>query len=155
MSKAFPLTSWKLWSPTTAPVMLESCRISIERSVILTKGPVLRPPLNELRPKRIPSNSSAKTEMLEEIEREHILQGLPASKWVISGPRGAAARLGLNTQLGLGSADSSASCLTLSEYFPALTRNDLIPSGFETRPRIRIRTVPLLCHYSVLISCKS
>jgi formate hydrogenlyase transcriptional activator len=67
----------------------------IERSVILAKGPVLRPPLNELRPRRVLSKPSARFETLQEIEREHILQALRASKWVIGGLRGAAARLGL------------------------------------------------------------
>ena len=34
--------------------------------------------------------------MLEEVEREHILKVLRETGWVIGGPAGAAARLGLN-----------------------------------------------------------
>jgi formate hydrogenlyase transcriptional activator len=33
---------------------------------------------------------------LEEAKREHILATLKETKWIISGPRGAAARLGMN-----------------------------------------------------------
>lgn len=67
----------------------------IERSVILARGPVLRPPLNELRSRRILSNLTAGSRTLQEIEREHILQALRAANWVIGGPHGAAVRLGL------------------------------------------------------------
>jgi DNA-binding NtrC family response regulator len=34
--------------------------------------------------------------LLEEVERKHILATLKQTEWVVSGPRGAAARLGLN-----------------------------------------------------------
>jgi formate hydrogenlyase transcriptional activator len=33
---------------------------------------------------------------MEEAEREHILTTLKETKWLVSGPRGAAARLGMN-----------------------------------------------------------
>jgi PAS domain S-box-containing protein len=64
----------------------------IERSVILTNGSVLTAPLGELRP------SAAETiedDTLKAKEREHILQALRDSHGQISGPRGAATRLGL------------------------------------------------------------
>jgi formate hydrogenlyase transcriptional activator len=65
----------------------------IERAVILSQGPVLRPPLAEL-------SSAAETEAttsdtLETQEREHIIRILRETKGVIGGPRGAATRLGL------------------------------------------------------------
>jgi formate hydrogenlyase transcriptional activator len=66
----------------------------IERAVILTRGPVLEIPLAEL---KHPAKSAIdRTESLEEVERRHILRVLQESNWVIGGPAGAAARLGLN-----------------------------------------------------------
>lgn len=68
----------------------------IERSVILTTGNVLRPPMTELKPRKTPpSKPGSETATLQDMEREHILQTLRASNWVIGGPRGAAVRLGL------------------------------------------------------------
>ena len=66
----------------------------IERSVILSSGTVLRPPVSELTQATFPGSSS-KLSTLEEAEREHVLRALRESKWVIAGPNGAAARLGL------------------------------------------------------------
>jgi formate hydrogenlyase transcriptional activator len=65
----------------------------IERSVILTSGSVLQPALAGL-------TSPAETESLgpvtlEEAEREHIRKTLEQTGWVVSGPNGAAARLGI------------------------------------------------------------
>jgi formate hydrogenlyase transcriptional activator len=72
----------------------------IERAVILSPGRILRPPLTELeQPGEIsdsPEQSLApKAVTLKDAEREHILQSLAATNWVIGGPKGAAARLGL------------------------------------------------------------
>ncbi len=63
----------------------------IERSVILTPGRSLRAPLGELKLAR--ETGSAGT--LEAQEREHILRALRESGGMISGPQGAAARLGV------------------------------------------------------------
>jgi formate hydrogenlyase transcriptional activator len=62
----------------------------IERAVILTKGDALElPPL--------PSVMLTKTEPItfREAERRHLLKALEAANWVVSGPFGAAARLGM------------------------------------------------------------
>ncbi len=74
----------------------------IERAVILSPGKVLRPPLSELKaPAADPSPSASDPDAasnattLKEVERHHILQTLVKTNWVIGGPRGAAARLGL------------------------------------------------------------
>jgi formate hydrogenlyase transcriptional activator len=67
----------------------------MERSVILAKGTVLRPPLSDLKARRGPSTPVTKQGTLQEVEREHIIQALRASNWVIGGPDGAAVRLGL------------------------------------------------------------
>src|ERR1700734_669633 len=68
----------------------------IERAVILSPGPVLRLSLRDLRT-RIPSGQNTdRHQTLEEVERNHILKTLKETSWVLSGPSGAAARLGLN-----------------------------------------------------------
>ena len=66
----------------------------IERAVVLSPGPVLRPALTELKhiTKR---DSSAVSRTLAAAERDHILEVLEQTKWLIGGQDGAAARLGL------------------------------------------------------------
>ena len=67
----------------------------IERAVILSRGSVLEVPLGELKQNgRIATEQSA-SNSLESVEREHILRVLRETNWVIGGPTGAAARLGL------------------------------------------------------------
>jgi formate hydrogenlyase transcriptional activator len=66
----------------------------IERAVILSPGSVLRPPLAELKQVTVPGSSS-KLSTLAETEREHVLRAIRESNWVIGGPHGAAARLGM------------------------------------------------------------
>jgi formate hydrogenlyase transcriptional activator len=65
----------------------------IERAVILTQGTILYIPLPELRPRA--GDEVAPPATLEETEREHILRILKSTKWVIGGPTGAAAQLGM------------------------------------------------------------
>lgn len=65
----------------------------IERAVILSRGPVLQIPLSELK-QAVEANAGG-PETLAAAEREHILRALRESNGVISGPNGAAARLGL------------------------------------------------------------
>jgi len=65
----------------------------IERAVILSRGTALSIPLSELQLDRAPTNPSLAT--LEEAERQHILQALQRSRWVVGGPKGAAVKLGL------------------------------------------------------------
>jgi formate hydrogenlyase transcriptional activator len=69
----------------------------IERGVILSKGFVLEIPLTELEQSAIPAlNDNNGGTTLEAYERQHILRALRDTSWVIGGPSGAAARLGLN-----------------------------------------------------------
>jgi formate hydrogenlyase transcriptional activator len=65
----------------------------IERSVILTSGEVLQAPLGDLR--RNVSAEPSKAITLEEAERAHIRKTLEQTRWVVAGPNGAAARLGI------------------------------------------------------------
>jgi len=67
----------------------------IERAVILSKGPVLRPPLGELEMAEAPADAASENMSLEATEREHILRVLRETKGKIGGSDGAAARLGL------------------------------------------------------------
>lgn len=67
----------------------------IEHSVILSPGPVLRVPLAALSSHGSPDQEMTKCRTLEEAEREHILSTLKETKWIISGPYGAATRLGM------------------------------------------------------------
>jgi formate hydrogenlyase transcriptional activator len=66
----------------------------IERAVILSSGPDLRFAIGELNPAVGTSEHKVAT-TLEDAEREHILKALEGTNWVIGGPSGAAARLGM------------------------------------------------------------
>jgi len=65
----------------------------IERSVILSDGTVLSPPLGDLKLSAGTESPAAMT--LEDAERDHILKTLQQARWVVAGPSGAAARLGM------------------------------------------------------------
>jgi len=71
----------------------------IERAVILSRGPDLEVALPESRARAFAASSTqavSENISLEDAEREHILRALRDTKWMIGGPRGAAAKLGLN-----------------------------------------------------------
>jgi formate hydrogenlyase transcriptional activator len=66
----------------------------IKRAVIMTTGTALRPALGEL--KRLPGQASpAAKRTLAEVERDHIVEVLRDTRWVLGGSNGAAARLGM------------------------------------------------------------
>jgi formate hydrogenlyase transcriptional activator len=68
----------------------------IERAVILSPGPSLQVPLGDLHPKATPAPApTAASVTLADAEREHILGTLRETGWVVAGPKGAAARLGM------------------------------------------------------------
>jgi len=79
----------------------------IERAVIISAGPVLSIDVGDLKsPKAIHVEERAATPqsptnralhgILEEAERRHILDALQQCNWVVAGPHGAAALLGIN-----------------------------------------------------------
>jgi formate hydrogenlyase transcriptional activator len=79
----------------------------IERAVIISAGPALSVDVADLKFPKVghaeegvtPTNSKtngALHNVLEETERQQILQALRQSNWVVAGPNGAAARLGMN-----------------------------------------------------------
>ena len=70
----------------------------IERAVIISRGPVLTVAISDLDAdiaKRDAGGNESLQDTLNETERSQILRALEAANWVISGPEGAAARLGM------------------------------------------------------------
>jgi formate hydrogenlyase transcriptional activator len=76
----------------------------IERAVIISTGPVLDLDVADLqfptRPEERPAAPKSPTngalhDVLEGTERQHIFDALQQCKWVVAGPHGAAARLGM------------------------------------------------------------
>jgi formate hydrogenlyase transcriptional activator len=65
----------------------------IERSILLSPGPLLHVATEALAPLRDTAASDVAT--LAEAERDHIMAALKQTNWVIGGPSGAAARLGM------------------------------------------------------------
>ncbi len=66
----------------------------IERAVIVSPGSTLRAPVRELKEASVRSLNS-KLSTLDEVERECVMRAIRESNWVIGGPNGAAARLGM------------------------------------------------------------
>ncbi len=92
--KSIPAEAMQAFQRWSWPGNVRELENLIERSVILTRGETLQVPLAELKPgagEAVGGNSGS----LEDAEREHIRRALKASKGVIGGPKGAAARLGL------------------------------------------------------------
>jgi formate hydrogenlyase transcriptional activator len=77
----------------------------VERAVIISTGPVLSVDVSDLRfprdSRRVEQSAPPKSttgvlhNVLEETERGHILEALQRCNWVVAGPSGAAARLGM------------------------------------------------------------
>ena len=67
----------------------------VERAVILSAGPMLNvdPDILRLPVAEVSADTSGS---LVQVERDHILAALRKTGWVIEGPRGAAAALGLH-----------------------------------------------------------
>lgn len=84
--EAFACHSW--------PGNIRELQNFVERSVILTSGTVLRPPLASLT--RAVEIEAPGAITLEAAERNHILATLKQTRWIVGGPRGAARRLGMN-----------------------------------------------------------
>jgi formate hydrogenlyase transcriptional activator len=70
---------------------LQNC---IERAVLMTEGPLLRPSPGELT-RMVPSPSVMPARTLADMERVYITETLQKVNWVVGGRAGAAAKLGL------------------------------------------------------------
>lgn len=93
--RTVPAETMKSLSEYHWPGNVRELQNVIERAVILSKGPVLKVPLPDLK-RRLPDNGTRKKETLVEAERKHILSALEETNWVVGGPNGAALRLGMN-----------------------------------------------------------
>ena len=103
---AIPAETMTALTRYTWPGNIRELQNVIERAVILTNGPVLSVHIDDL---RAPNGAASSTSnghapsasrqdlrsALEESERQHIMAALEKSNWVVAGPDGAAARLGL------------------------------------------------------------
>jgi formate hydrogenlyase transcriptional activator len=68
----------------------------IERAVILSRGSSLNAPLSELKARRSTADGDARNlATLEDAERQHIRHALQQANWLVGGPSGAAAKLGM------------------------------------------------------------
>jgi formate hydrogenlyase transcriptional activator len=68
----------------------------IERAVILSSGPVLRPPLSELKPMALAERAEpASPRTLADAQRQHIVETIREAGGMVGGRSGAAARLGV------------------------------------------------------------
>jgi formate hydrogenlyase transcriptional activator len=92
-----PATAMKALSEYHWPGNVRELENFIERAVILSPGAKLETPLAGLAKQKKPPSASLtnNSATLEEAEREHILHALKDTNWVIGGPQGAAARLGM------------------------------------------------------------
>jgi formate hydrogenlyase transcriptional activator len=79
----------------------------IERAVIISAGPALSIDVSDLKIPTAshsderantasPQSNSVLRDVLENTERQQIIEALKQSNWVVAGPNGAAARLGIN-----------------------------------------------------------
>src|ERR1700691_4364315 len=88
-----PVEAMTVLSEHPWPGNIRELQNFIERSVILTPGKTLRPPLGGLR--QASENESLAAVTLEDAERDHICKTLKKTNGVVAGSHGAAARLGM------------------------------------------------------------
>jgi len=93
---AIPCDTMEALTQYSWPGNIRELENVIERAVILSSATVLRVPLQDLRTRIAPGHNHEQSQTLEEVERKHILTTLKETRWILSGPRGAATRLGLN-----------------------------------------------------------
>ena len=89
---SIPKESMMALSKSPWPGNVRELKNFIERSVILSHGSSLDVPFAELNQA---NEKAANGETLEDMERIHILRVLEQSNWVLSGPSGAAGKLGM------------------------------------------------------------
>jgi formate hydrogenlyase transcriptional activator len=67
----------------------------VEHGVIVSEGPVFRPALVQLRARKAANPAGRAKKTLEDAMRDHILETLHDTNWVVGGRNGAAAQLGV------------------------------------------------------------
>jgi formate hydrogenlyase transcriptional activator len=96
--ETIPVETMQALSRYDWPGNIRELQNLIERAVILSPGPTLFVPIEALTSRLAgPAGDAdgAAAETLAETDRRHILAALLASDWVLAGPGGAAARLGI------------------------------------------------------------
>lgn len=98
--KEVPLEAMEDLLRYTWPGNVRELQNIIERAVILSPGTLLCPPLEELKQpvqvaKVTRQAAGGGVTTFKDAAREHIIQALVATNWVLGGPNGAGARLGL------------------------------------------------------------
>jgi formate hydrogenlyase transcriptional activator len=88
-----PVEAMTVLSEHPWPGNIRELQNFIERSVILTPGKTLRPPLGGLR--QASESEPLEAVTLEDAERDHICKTLKKTNGVVAGSHGAAARLGM------------------------------------------------------------
>ncbi len=91
--ETIPVESMESLTNYSWPGNVRELRNVLERSVILTSGKRLRIPKDALRDAAPAADSTVLR--MDEAERRHILDALDATRWIVGGPSGAAALLGL------------------------------------------------------------
>jgi len=91
--ESIPAETLQTFSQYAWPGNVRELEHFVERAVILTSGSILRVPPLGSKSQRKPK--PALVDRLADAEREHILRVLRETNGIISGPRGAAARLGV------------------------------------------------------------
>jgi formate hydrogenlyase transcriptional activator len=107
--ESIPAATMEMFSRWHWPGNIRELENFIERAVILSRGMTLHVPLGELAafaespsiqrvgasPRMNQVSGASKVDTLKAVEWEHVLRVLEETDWVIGGPSGAAARLGL------------------------------------------------------------
>ena len=104
--ETIPAATMQAFTQYPWPGNIRELQNVIERAVILSPGPVLQVPRTDLTPRATESGPGQHEvrdtvrrtpiqSVLEEAERQHILRALEETQWVVAGPHGAAARLGM------------------------------------------------------------
>ena len=93
--ETIPSETMKALTEYAWPGNIRELQNLIERAVILSPGPVLNVHPGDLRTQSASPEGTAGIQSMEESERKHILRALDAANWVLGGPKGAAALLGL------------------------------------------------------------
>ena len=93
--EAIPLETMHALKRHTWPGNVRQLENLVERSVILSTGPTLNVPFEDLMPCTVAAQRADGVATLAGVERSHILGVLEETNWTIAGPRGAALRLGM------------------------------------------------------------
>jgi formate hydrogenlyase transcriptional activator len=95
-----PLEAMAVFLRHSWPGNVRELQNVVERAVILSPGGILQASLDEIQDSAVMTPSvrvdrSDDRTTLKDKEREYIIQALAATNWVLGGPKGAGARLGL------------------------------------------------------------